>query len=79
MQGSPLREDAVAKHEGHERALLEFYRSRLRGAFGLASEPMVVLDTRGASLYHLLWADPHRKGLQGAQYVLGMGERLPQG
>lgn len=77
-QGSLLGDDAVAKPEGYERALLDFYRSRLRAAFGRVSEPMAVRNTRGVPLYYLLWAGSHEKGLQGAQYVLGMGECLPR-
>jgi three-Cys-motif partner protein len=55
--------------------LLGLYRGRLKEAFGHVSQPRLVTNTRGVPLYHLLWAGPHQKGLQGANYVLGMGEQ----
>lgn len=67
---------------GHEKRadysdrLLELYRERLRSAFGYVSTPRLIRNTRGAPLYHLLWAGPHKKGLEGANYILSMGERL---
>lgn len=54
--------------------LLSFYRRRLGNAFGHVSQPRLVKNTRGVPLYHLLWAGPHQKGLQGANYILQMGE-----
>lgn len=56
--------------------LLELYRARLRSAFGHISAPRLIRNTRGAPLYYLLWAGPNKKGLEGADYVLTMGERL---
>lgn len=63
------------RHDYRER-LLELYRSKLREAFGHVSTPRLIRNTRGAPLYYLLWAGPHKKGLEGANYILTMGERL---
>jgi len=56
--------------------LLELYRARLRSAFGHVSTPRLIRNTRGAPLYYLLWAGPNKKGLEGADYILTMGQRL---
>jgi len=56
--------------------LLQLYRTRLKGAFGHVSTPRLIRNTRGMPLYYLLWAGPHSKGLEGADYILKMGERV---
>ena len=56
--------------------LLEWYRSRLRRAFGHVSTARLIKNTRGNPLYYLIWAGPHRKGLEGADYILSKGERV---
>ena len=56
--------------------LLQLYRKNLRHAFGPVSQPMLVRNTRGSPLYYIIWAGPHAKGLEGANYVLQMGESL---
>lgn len=67
----------IVKRDDYLANLLNLYRDRLKQAFGFVSEPKLIRNTRGAPLYYLLWAGPHRKGLEGANYVLSMGERLP--
>jgi three-Cys-motif partner protein len=59
--------------------LLKLYREKLKTAFGHVSQPKLIRNTKNSPLYYLLWAGPHRKGLEGADYILGMGERLPTG
>jgi three-Cys-motif partner protein len=59
--------------------LLEWYRKRLRAAFGHVSTPYLIKNTRGNPLYYLIWAGPHRKGLEGADYILSKGEKLEIG
>jgi three-Cys-motif partner protein len=56
--------------------LLELYRARLKSAFGHVSTARLIRNTRRTPLYYLLWAGPHKKGLEGANYILSMGERL---
>lgn len=66
----------VEKRADYSERLLELYRARLRSAFGHVSNPRLIRNTRGAPLYYLLWAGPNRKGLEVADYILTMGERL---
>lgn len=56
--------------------LLEWYRGRLRRAFGNASTARLIKNTRGNPLYYLIWGGPHKKGLEGAEYILSKGTRL---
>jgi three-Cys-motif partner protein len=69
-------DDGREKKPDYLRNLLELYRDRLKGAFGHVSEPRLIRNTRGAPLYFLVWAGPHPKGLAGANYILGMGEKV---
>ncbi len=64
------------KRSDYSERLLDLYRARLRSAFGNVSTPRLIRSTRGVPLYYLLWAGPNRKGLEGADYILTMGERL---
>jgi three-Cys-motif partner protein len=64
------------KRSDYSERLLELYRTQLRSAFGHVSSPRLIRNTRGAALYYLLWAGPNKKGLEGADYILTMGERL---
>lgn len=76
---SDLLETVVCKRPDYIERLLERYRAQLRRAFGHVSEPKLIRNTKNSPLYCLLWAGPHRKGLQGANYILGIGERLASG
>jgi three-Cys-motif partner protein len=69
--------DQIGKRHDYLRNLLNLYRGRLKQAFGFVSQPKLIRNTKGAPLYYLLWSGPHRKGLEGANYILSMGERLP--
>jgi len=68
----------IEKRRGYIERLLQLYRGRLKEAFGFVSQPKLIRNTRGAPLYYLLWAGPNAKGLQGANYILAMGERAGQ-
>jgi hypothetical protein len=56
--------------------LLEWYRGRLRNTFGHVSAARLIKNTRGNPLYYLIWAGPHKKGLEGAEHILSKGERV---
>jgi len=56
--------------------ILEWYRSRLRKAFGHVSTARLIKNTRGNPLYYLIWAGPNATGLKGAEYILSKGERV---
>jgi three-Cys-motif partner protein len=66
----------LQKRADYSERLLELYRQRLKDAFGHVSTPRLIRSTRGVPLYYLLWAGPHPKGLEGANHILTMGERL---
>lgn len=59
--------------------LLKLYLQKLRDAFGHVAKPKLITNTRGHPLYYLIWAGPNRLGLKGAEYILGMNERLARG
>jgi three-Cys-motif partner protein len=56
--------------------LLEWYRGRLRKAFGHVSTARLITNTRGNPLYYLIWAGPNATGLKGAEHILRKGERV---
>lgn len=64
------------KREDYSDRLLNLYRSNLKAAFGRVSTPRLIRNTKGVPLYYLMWAGSHPKGLEGADYILKMGERL---
>lgn len=74
--GSLFAMPGLEKHDDYSERLLELYRASLKAAFGHVSTPRLIRNTRGVPLYYLLWAGPHPKGLEGANYILTMGERL---
>ena len=60
----------VRKFADSEERLLDWYRERLRQAFGHVSQAQLIRNTRGGRLYYLIWAGPHPAGLLGADYIL---------
>lgn len=64
----------VVKRQDARERLLTFYVEHLKKAFGYASKPRLIRNTRGHPLYYLVWAGPHPAGLKGADYILRMGE-----
>lgn len=63
------RKDAGAR-------LLEWYRERLKAAFGHVSPARLIKNTKGGHLYYLIWAGPHPLGLKGAHHILSKGEKV---
>jgi three-Cys-motif partner protein len=70
---SDLLDKYLEKRPDYQSRLLEFYRHRLKAAFGFVSQPKLIRNTHGVPLYYLLWAGPHRLGLKGANYILSSG------
>lgn len=64
-----------AKRKDSGDRLLEWYRGRLKKAFGHVSTARLIKNTRGNPLYYLIWAGPHKLGMKGAEYVLGKNEK----
>lgn len=56
--------------------LLAFYLRHLKATFGHVSQAKLIRNTRGHPLYYLIWAGHHPAGLEGANYVLNMGESV---
>lgn len=56
--------------------LLDWYRGRLEALFGHVSPGRLIKNTQGGHLYYLVWAGPHRKGLDGARHILSKGEKV---
>jgi three-Cys-motif partner protein len=67
---------SLEKRPDYSERLLALYRTKLRTAFGHVSSPRLIRNTCGAPLYYLIWAGPNKKGLEGADYILTMGERI---
>ena len=75
-QGTDLFGPKVKKVSNSGIKLLEWYRGRLRAVFGHVSTARLIRNTRGNPLYYLIWAGPHKKGLDGAEHILSKGERV---
>jgi hypothetical protein len=67
-------ENAEEKVEHSGKRLLEWYRRRLKSAFGNVSKAALIRNTRGGHLYYLLLASPSSTGVKIADHVLGAGE-----
>ncbi|MFM2366283.1 MAG: hypothetical protein RIR95_891, partial [Pseudomonadota bacterium] len=65
-----------AKADGVPELLLQMFLSRLREIFPQVATPRLIRNTKKSPLYYLVWAGSHSKGLQGAEYILGHGEKL---
>ncbi len=64
------------KAEDAGQQILEWYRKRLRDAFGHVSTARLIRNTKGNPLYYLIWAGPNQMGLKGAECILSKGERV---
>ena len=69
--------DEVRKADDAAERLVAWYRGRLEAAFGYASDPYLVRNTRGGHLYYLLFAGPNKTGARIAGDVLRGGTRIP--
>lgn len=56
--------------------LTRLYQKKLQSVFKHVAKPALITNTRGAPLYYLIWAGQHRKGMEGAEYILGDYSRL---
>lgn len=74
--GTDLFGPTVTKVQDSGAKLLEWYRERLRSIFGHVSTARLIKNTRGNPLYYLIWAGSHKKGLEGAEYILSKGEKV---
>ena len=65
-----FEDDDPRKVENSGAVLVEWYRERLKRAFGHASQPLLIRNTRGAHLYYLLVASGNATGVRIANDVL---------
>jgi three-Cys-motif partner protein len=75
-EGTDLFGTRREKVDDAGKRILEWYRGRLRKAFGHVSTARLITNTRGNPLYYLIWAGPNATGLKGAEYILSKGERV---
>lgn len=66
----------TSKNEDVSTKLLEFYVGRLSGLFKHVAKPALIQNTRGAPLYYLIWAGPHKNGQKIANHILSMGDKV---
>ncbi len=55
--------------------LVNWYRERLRTAFGYASNAYLVRNSKGGHLYFLIFAGPNKTGAKIANYILSAGRK----
>jgi three-Cys-motif partner protein len=55
--------------------LVNWYRERLRTAFGYVSKAYLVRNSKGGHLYFLIFAGPNRTGAKIANYILSAGTK----
>lgn len=70
---------AIEKRSDAANRLLNLYLKMLREEFNFVAKPKLIKNSKGHPLYYIIWAGQHKKGLLGAEYILGMSERLPIG
>lgn len=72
----PNDEPEHEKVEQSGKALLNWYRNRLKNVFGHASKAALIRNTRGGHLYYLLLATPNPTGARIASDILSAGESV---
>lgn len=68
--------DEEKKLDRSARALLKWYQTRLKEAFGYVSDAALITNTKKGHLYYLLLASPNKTGAKIASHILGGGKRL---
>lgn len=69
-------QEVTSKNGGVTERLLDLYVGRLKAIFQFVATPRLILNTRNAPLYYLIWAGPNKLGLKGADYILSQGEKV---
>ena len=67
-------EEITVKSEQAAVALVNWYRGRLKSAFGFASNAALIRNSHGGHLYYLMLATPNPTGLKIANHVLSAGK-----
>jgi hypothetical protein len=71
-----VEEAGVRKRSEAGERLLNWYRGRLRSAFGHVSTARLITNSRGGYLYNLVFAGPNRTAAKIASYILGFSMAL---
>jgi three-Cys-motif partner protein len=66
-----LFETGIQKRADAGKRLLNWYRERLKSAFGHVSTARLITNSKGGHLYYLVFAGPNATGAKIASYVLG--------
>lgn len=66
--------ESLAKHVDAGHRLANWYRGRLKHAFGQASRARLIRNHRGGHLYYLIWAGRNETGRKIASDILKQGE-----
>ena len=75
-EGADLFGPKVQKVTGSGPKLLDWYRNRLRTAFGHVSTARLIRNTRAGPLYYLIWATQTRRASKELSVYLSKGEKL---
>lgn len=65
-----------AKEQNAAKALVNWYREKLRDTFGYASRARLIKNTKNSPLYYLIWAGPKSAGQGIADDILSQGEAI---
>jgi three-Cys-motif partner protein len=66
--------DTLEKVRNSGEKLLDWYRGRLKHAFGYVSRARLIRNSKGSHLYYLIFAGPNKTGATIADHVLLAGE-----
>lgn len=66
----------LSKRVNAKERLLSLYTNRLKDLFGHVAGPSEVLNTKGAPLYHLIWASSNPRGQKIAKHILDLGNKV---
>lgn len=76
-QQQTLFGDAIhTKERDAAKALVNWYRERLKTTFGHASTARLIKNTKNSPLYYLIWAGPNATGQKIANHILSQGEAI---
>jgi three-Cys-motif partner protein len=67
--------DQLFKRRDARDRLLRLYVEKLKQAFGHVAGPSLIRNTRGGSLYHLVWASSNGRGQSIAKHILNWPEK----
>ncbi|MEG9862338.1 MAG: three-Cys-motif partner protein TcmP [Parvularculales bacterium] len=76
QQQNLFGEAIYTKEQDAAKALVNWYRERLKTTFGHASAARLIKNTKNSPLYYLIWAGPNPTGREIANYILSQGDKI---